>query len=329
MPSPLGPLSFSPLLKRSIWGGRQLGERLGKPIGQGDDYAESWELVDRDSDQSVVRDGPLAGKTLAELMATRARELLGRHSQLARFPLLLKYLDCQRVLSVQVHPDDEYARKMPKPDLGKTEAWYILEAAPQSVVFAGLKARVTRAELWEAVSAGQTAEVLHSFHPTAGQCLFIPAGTVHALGDGLLVAEVQQSSDTTFRLFDWNRVDSHGQPRQLHIDQALHVTDFTRGPITPQTPVAGSDGWETLIACDQFVLRRARFEPSSQRQFVTGGHDSPVILMVTSGQAALLPAAHAGSAHCTGETILLPASDGQRVVELIQPETIVLEISLP
>lgn len=332
MTPPLGPLSFSPLLKRTLWGGRRLGERLGKPIGEGDDYAESWELVDRDTDQSIVRDGPLAGKTLAELIATRAPELLGRHAQLTRFPLLLKYLDCQRVLSVQVHPDDRYAMNMPQPDLGKTEAWYIVESAPDSVVYAGLKAGVDRDGLQEAIAAGRTHETLHSFHPTSGQCLFIPAGTVHALGNGLLVAEVQQSSDTTFRLFDWNRVDAQGNSRQLHIEQALHVTDYARGPIQPQFPIASDDGWETLVACDRFLLRRARFERPERperQDWVTGGHDSPVVLMVVSGQVVLRPAAQQATFHSVGETVLLPASSGACVFQGASPGTTVLEVTIP
>ncbi|MCG8650784.1 MAG: class I mannose-6-phosphate isomerase, partial [Pirellulales bacterium] len=228
------PIRFRPLLKRTLWGGRRLADQLGKPLGPEADYAESWELVDHQQDQSVVENGPLQGATLAELIRDHPSWLLGQAVAPARFPLLLKYLDCNRVLSVQVHPDDRYGASMPQPDLGKTEAWYIVSATAESLVYAGLKSGVDHAALRRAVEAGQTQDVLHAFHPQPGDCLFIPAGTVHALGAGLLVAEIQQASDTTFRLFDWNRVAADGSSRALHIDQALEVTDYQRGPIQPR-----------------------------------------------------------------------------------------------
>ncbi|MGB1815367.1 MAG: type I phosphomannose isomerase catalytic subunit, partial [Rubripirellula sp.] len=201
------PLTFAPVLKQTIWGGRLLGDHLKKPIGSAADYAESWEVVDHGEDQSIVQNGVLAGKTLKQLIRNNADWLLGSKTGMDSFPLLLKYLDCNRVLSVQVHPDDEYALKMPMPDLGKTEAWYIVAAAPESLIYAGLKEGVDSSTLQAAIKNGTTEDALHSFHPSAGDIVFIPAGTVHALGAGLLVAEIQQSSDTTFRLFDWNRTN--------------------------------------------------------------------------------------------------------------------------
>ncbi len=258
-----GPLSkpsvvqFRPLLKRTIWGGRRLGQRLGKPIGDGDDFAESWEVVDHGADQSVVDGGPLDGKTLSELLRDDPAWLLGDAAGCDRFPLLLKYLDCHRVLSVQVHPDDQYARQMTPPDLGKTEAWYVVESDPQSRIFAGLRPGVSRDDLADAVREGRTEEVLHSFHPEPGDCVFIPAGTVHALGEGLLVCEIQQSSDTTFRLFDWNRVGPDGNRRPLHVEESLEVTDYRSGPVSPQPKGIPREGWRTLVDCDRFVLRSA------------------------------------------------------------------------
>jgi len=329
MPQLNEPLTFSPILKQIIWGGRRLGERLGKPIGDSSDYAESWEFVDRTADQSIVDQGPLAGKSVAELIATHAHELLGRHFQCKTFPLLLKYLDCNRVLSVQVHPGDEYAMRMNPPDLGKTEAWYIVEAMPNSVIYAGLKSGVDRTELASAVRAGRTEEVLHSLKPEASQCIFIPAGTVHALGDGLLVSEVQQSSDTTFRLFDWNRVGTDGKPRPLHIEQSLDVTDYDRGPIVPQTPIQQADGWELLVKCDKFSLRRGKSNASADRELTTGGDDSPVILMVTTGAAMIEGLSWEPRRVSAGQTVLLPASLGSTSIRLIGSSTIVLEVTLP
>jgi len=328
MTLPPGPLTFAPILKRIIWGGRRLGDRLGKPIGEETDYAESWELVDRADDQSTVQTGPLAGMTVTQVLSAFPSEVLGRHKEARKFPLLLKYLDCNRVLSVQVHPADEYALKMTKPDLGKTEAWYIVEAEPHSVIYAGLKPGVDRIALAEAIQNGETESVLHSFKPAAGQCVFIPAGTVHALGDGLLVAEVQQSSDTTFRLFDWNRVDAVGNPRPLHIRQSLEVTDYARGPIHPQIPTPGVGGWELLVDCEKFMLRRAQ-RNSSQESFKTGGDDSPVVLMVTSGRIILEGEGWEPQFFAVGETVLLPANLGESTIRLVTQDANVLEINLP
>lgn len=178
------PLRFQPVFKQTIWGGRRLGEQLGKAIGPETDYAESWEVVDHGDDQSVVVDGALAGKSLADLVRDHGEWLLGPDHHYDSFPLLLKYLDCNRVLSVQVHPDDIYGAKMETPDRGKTEAWYIVAADPGSLVYAGLQPGVDRAMLQEAITAGQAEQVLHSFHPQAGDVIYIPAGTVHALGAG-------------------------------------------------------------------------------------------------------------------------------------------------
>ncbi len=323
MPKPTGPLRFSPILKQIIWGGRRLGERLKKPIGAASDYAESWELVDRAADQSIVQDGPLAGSSLGELLAKYNAEILGRHAGLAAFPLLIKYLDCNRVLSVQVHPDDQYARQMPTPDLGKTEVWYIVDATPDSVIYAGLKSGVDRRALAEAVRQGRTDEVLHTIRPQAGQCIFIPAGTVHALGDGLLVAEIQQSSDTTFRLFDWNRTDPSGKPRALHIDQALDVTDYERGPIQPQVPQPAANGWENLVFCEKFRLRQ------TASHAVTGCDDAAAVLMVTNGRARLEGNGWDPIEVECGETVLVPASSGPTQIVPLANDLCVLEAVLP
>src|SRR5262249_22949406 len=152
-------------------------------------------------------------------------------------------LDAAHMLSVQVHPNDEQAALQTPPDLGKTEAWIILAAEPGSKVYVGLRPGVDPQQLAEAIAAGTCEELLYGFEPCAGDCLFIPAGTVHALGAGLLVAEIQQSSDTTFRLFDWNRVGPDGKPRTLHVEQALAVVDFDRGPIAPQQPQPTDRPW--------------------------------------------------------------------------------------
>ena len=205
------PLKFRPVLKQTIWGCRRLGTQLGKPIGDEKNYAESWEIVDHGDDQSVVADGPLKGKTLAQLISDHPDWFPVSGADAAAFPLLLKYLDCNRVLSVQVHPDDRYAKAMTPPDLGKTEAWYIVASDPGSLIYAGLKTGVDRQVLQRAVSGGRMEEVLHSFHPAPGDVVFIPAGTVHALGEGLLVAEIQairHTLDAGNVVGHWTRFDS-------------------------------------------------------------------------------------------------------------------------
>lgn len=327
MVQPMSPLFFTPLIKRIVWGGRRLGDLLGKPIGPASDYAESWEIVDHGADQSVVEVGPLAGQTLGGLLRVYNAELLGRHAGQDRFPLLLKYLDCHRVLSVQVHPDDDYARTMQEPDLGKTEAWYVVDAVPGSRIYAGLKPGVDRPTLAAAVRSGRTEDCLHSWQPQAGECVFIPAGTVHALGGGLVVAEIQQSSDTTFRLFDWNRVGDDGQPRTLHVDQALDVTDFARGPVTAQSPRVADDGTRELVACDRFVLREARLTPAESVRL--GGDDTLRLLTVPHGAAVLETTDGPSYNLPLGRSVLLPAALSAVSVRADAPETIVLIAELP
>jgi len=296
------PLSFEPIFKRSIWGGRRLGEQLGKPIGAEVDYAESWEIVDHGTDQSVVTNGPLAGRTLCQLISEHRRWLLGDSPPQGPFPLLLKYLDCNHLLSVQVHPDDVYGAAMEKPDRGKTESWYIVAADPGSLVYAGLKKGVDRVTLAEAIEAGEIDQMLHSFHPNAGDIIFIPAGTVHALGAGLLVAEIQQSSNTTFRLFDWNRVDAHGNGRQLHLKQGLEVTDYDFGPVSGRRSDRSIEGMQTIVRCDKFVINVMERGRSK-----IGGDDMFHVVTVPRGSATLRWG-NSVRQLLTGQSVLLPAA---------------------
>jgi mannose-6-phosphate isomerase len=316
------PLIFDPLLKQTIWGGRRLGEHLKKSIGPATDYAESWEVVDHGQDQSVVQNGSLAGKTLNELIQSDPDWLMGEAKNLDSFPLLLKYLDCNRVLSVQVHPCDKYALQMPTPDLGKTEAWYIVASEPESLIYAGLKQEVDPNILLKAIKNGTTEEVLHSFHPSAGDVVFIPAGTVHALGAGLLVAEIQQSSDTTFRLFDWNRTDSNGKSRPLHVDQGVEVTDFSSGPVTARTSNHDLEGWQMLVSCDKFVLNLLEIGEAS-----VGGDAKFHILTIPKGDATLSIGEEI-MALSTGDTVLLPAAMQNCRVSAAKSST-VMEMHLP
>lgn len=302
----LYPLSFRPILRRYLWGGRRLGSLLGKPLGDGADYAESWEVCDRGADQSVVAAGPLAGVTLGELVSRRGAELLGRHHPQPRFPLLFKFLDANKTLSVQVHPDDARAARLTPPDLGKTEAWVVLAAEPGSSIYAGLKRGFDRAALAREISRGTCELCLHRFEPKVGDCVFLPAGMVHALGQGLAIAEIQQSSDVTYRLFDWNRVDAQGQPRALHVEQALDCIDFELGPGGPRIPQpTGHPQVERLAACDKFVLDRWLLHEEAQ----IGGDDRCHLLAVLAGRVRVAGEA-TGEWLGPGATLLLPASLG-------------------
>lgn len=317
-------LRFQPIFRRYLWGGRRLGTVLGKPIGPEDDYAESWELVDHGADQSVLRFGPLAGVTLGDLVKDHAVELFGNDgAPPSSFPLLMKLLDCNRTLSVQVHPNDEQGAKLTPPDLGKTEAWVVLAAEPGSKIYAGLKPGVTRDDLAAALDAGHCETTLHEFEPRVGDCVFIPAGTVHALGAGLLIAEIQQASDTTFRLFDWNRVDAEGKPRALHVEQSLATIDYSRGPVGAQTPRRISPGRERLVDCDKFLLDRVTLETPTS----IGGDGRFHVLCLAEGSARAADDP-ADKPLARGDVALLPAAAG--AVEIVPyGKMVLLDISLP
>ena len=320
----LYPLRFTPLFKRHLWGGRRLATELGKSIGDGDDYAESWEVVDHGDDQSVVSDGPLQGMTLAALVAQHGKALLGKDYPQIGFPLLWKFLDAHRVLSVQVHPDDAQAAQLVPPDRGKTEAWVVLAADPGSVLYAGLIAGVDRETLTRAIEAGKSESCLHRLEPVAGDCIYIPAGTVHALGDGLLIAEIQQASDTTYRLFDWNRVGPDGKPRQLHIEQGLNAIDFDRGPIEIEKPKpTGCQEIERLVTGDHFTIDRWKFE----RPLRAGGDGKCHLLSAIAGEVAISGDPR-GKPLMRGEVLLLPASMGEVTVTPTSTATL-LDVYLP
>lgn len=322
--SALYPLRFEPIFRRYLWGGRKLGTLLGKPIGEGTDYAESWELVDRDDDQSKVVAGSLAGMSLHELVNDRGLELLGRHHPQSRFPLLFKFLDCEKVLSVQVHPSDEMAAKMNPPDFGKTEAWVVIAADPGSLIYAGLKRGMDRAALEREVQRGTCDLCLNRFEPEPGECLFLPAGMVHSLGAGLVIAEVQQSSDVTYRLFDWNRLGQDGQPRPLHVREALEAINYKLVGIRPQVPrQTPRAGVERLVECDKFVLDRWRIDESREIEVDGRFH----ILSVLEG-AVNVSSDPSGEPLKMGQTTLLPAALSSCRLEPLA-RTTVLDIYLP
>lgn len=325
----LYPLTFKPIFRDYLWGGHLLAEMLGKPIPLGETCAESWEIVDHGADQSCVASGRLAGSTLSELVQKYPQELFGRTSPPQAFPLLFKFLDAQKTLSVQVHPNDAYGATLNPPDLGKTEAWVVIAAEEGSKIYSGLKSGVDQDTLKAAIENGTCEDCLHAFEPAPGDCVFIPAGTVHALGSGLVIAEIQQASDTTFRLFDWNRVDKDGKPRELHIDQALEVIDFNKGPVEAVVPKpTTAEGVETLVECDYFTLARRKHETET----TIGGDDRFHLLATLEGSFEFQVQGGSKEKVCgeisKGEVLLLPAASGELTI-VPDKSTTLLDIYLP
>lgn len=298
---------------------------LARRLGTGDTFAESWEISDLGTHQSIVECGPLADRSLHELVVRRGAGLLGRHCPRPRFPLLLKYLDAARRLSVQVHPDDAIAARMGLEDPGKTEAWLVLHAEPGSKIYAGFSQPVDRPLLQQALCQGECERLLHWFEPAAGQSVYIPAGTVHALGAGVLAAEIQQSSNNTFRLFDWNRLGPDGRPRKLHIEQGLEAIDYDQGPVGPANPQpTDREGVTRLVECDKFIWDRCEFfSPAT-----AGGDERCHIISVLEGSVSV-EGDRADQPLPRGRTALLPASCG--TVKLIPngDKVVLLDAYLP
>jgi len=323
---PLPPLSFEPIFKSLIWGGRRLGTVLNKPIPAEGRVAESWEIADHRDDVSRVRSGRYAGTTLRDLVRDRADELFGASPRRDQFPLLVKFLDANDVLSVQVHPDDEKGRRLAD-DNGKTEAWVVVHAEPGSLIYAGLKPGVSRGDFAAALGTPGVESLLHRFEAKAGDCVMIPAGTVHAIGAGIVLAEIQQMSDATFRVHDWGRVGPDGKPRALHPAEALESTDFDAGPVNPLTPrpeaVPGGTR-ERLARCDYFALERLRLTGAAR----VGRDDRFTILLGLGGAADVV---HGGERTRLGfgETLLLPAALGPCEVVPVGGEATVLTCVVP
>jgi mannose-6-phosphate isomerase len=255
----LYPFTFRPIFKERVWGGRELERLYRKPLPPGVPIGESWEISDRPGDVSVIANGPLAGKDLHWLMENHSGELLGKAGpQGGRFPLLIKILDAQDKLSLQVHPPPAKAAELGGEP--KTELWYVAEAAPGAELYVGLKRGVTRAEFEQRIKAGSVAECFHRVGVRQGDSMFLPSGRVHALGAGLVIFEVQQNSDTTYRVFDWNRLGLDGKPRELHIPQSLASIDFNdyEPSLLPRAFVQRGEHKVRPLVCDTLFTAEAQ-----------------------------------------------------------------------
>jgi mannose-6-phosphate isomerase len=257
--SPFGLLRFEEAYFERIWGGRKLEGILGKKPPVEKTIGEAWLISDHLQHESVVAEGPQAGRTLRALLQENPEALLGERAQpthYGRFPLLLKLLDAADPLSVQVHPDDATAQRLGEPDTGKTEMWYVIDADPGAELICGLDPALRRDDLLKRLQEGSIETALPRFHAPAGTAAFVAAGTVHAIGGGLLLAEIQQNSDLTYRLYDYNRLDTTGRPRDLHLDKATAAIRFGAhhgGPAQPLRFLRDGANASFLAACRYFA----------------------------------------------------------------------------
>lgn len=296
-----------------IWGGRGLESQFGKKLPPNEQIGESWEIVDRPEAQSVVTNGPLKGKTLHELWTEHGENIFGNVAEAPRFPLLIKLLDAQEKLSLQVHPPERVAAKLGGEP--KTEFWYVAAAEANAELLVGLKETTTRDQFEAALNSGSLAEQVHAIQVKAGDAMFLPAGRFHAIGAGNLLVEIQQNSDTTYRVFDWNRLDETGKPRQLHIEQALDSIDF--GDCQPQ--LLRPKG-ELLVRDKLFEIQKWNLD--SAREIAPPGQFAIVCCLTGSLRCAdvdLVP----------GEFFLVPVQLPDRQLKPLSAQTSLLRITIP
>jgi mannose-6-phosphate isomerase len=324
----LYPLRFEPIYQYRLWGGRRLSGLLSTPLAGDGPVGEAWVLSDRTDHQSLVANGPLKGQTLGQVMEQFRGQLMGKlFSRFHRFPLLLKFLDAHEMLSVQVHPSGAQPELIPAGDTAKTEAWVVIEAEKESNIYAGLKPGTTAGSLRESLKDGTIADHLVKIAPKAGDAVFIPAGTVHTLGDDVVVFEVQQNSDVTFRLYDWGHVDPETkEQRPLQVDQAFACIEFgasDSGLLAPRMETATPVERERLFDCPAFLLWRIH----GQDQFTVGATSEPRVLVGIEGSGQIM---HNDTPYelGKGDVWLLPAEAGECS---FQPsgEVTLLEIAIP
>jgi mannose-6-phosphate isomerase len=293
------PLKFEPIYKQRIWGGQKLRDVFGKDMPAGQKIGESWELADLPEDKSVIANGELAGLTLHSAIEQYPKEITGNENFRLPFPLLIKILDAEDVLSVQVHPDPETCRRMGKGE-PKTECWYIIAAEPGAVIYKGLKKGVTKEKFAEAIEKGTVAEMLVKVPAKVGECHFLPAGTAHAIGPGLLIAEIQTPSDTTYRVFDWNRVDDAGNARELHIAEALESIHFDQSSDELFVTTIG-----LLVNSEYFKIDKGHQGKNCELLLA---HGKMKTLIVLSGHGTILSAGGDIVEYKAGDCLLVPAA---------------------
>lgn len=325
MSNTIYPLKFDPIYQYRLWGGRKLEHLLSKPLPKEKPIGEAWLLSDRKDHANKVTNGKFKGMSITKLMLDFHYEIMGRLGyQFEHFPLLLKFLDCKEVLSVQVHPSDEHKEFLPKGDTGKSEAWVVMDTDENSRIYAGLKKGTTKEDLLQSIEDNSLADHLHSFTPKKNDAIFIKSGTVHTLV-GTVVFEVQQNSDVTFRLYDWERIDPRTEkPRELQVEKAITCVDFNQVEIEPITPIKSQEikNAEKLFDNPHFKLWRIK----SDTEFTVGIKDMPVVLVCIDGNGRVK---HNDKEYSIekGEVMLLPAIIG--VLKLIPEKKItILQIAI-
>ena len=313
------PIRFVPLSMERVWGGRHFESLLGKDLPKDAVIGELWEVVDRPEAQSIVLEGALKGKTLHDLWTTARGEIFGnRHlgNPSPRFPLLVKLLDARDRLSVQVHPPAHRAEELNGEP--KTECWYFLDADKDASIYAGLKKGVTRADFERSLSDGTVEEMLHNTPVSAGESIFIPSGRLHAIGAGLVIVEIQQNSDTTYRVFDWNRTGLDGKPRDLHVPQSMASIDFEdfEPSVTPASNTVVADC--PLFHVSKLELRSpADLADQDEFSIITGltGECECEGVHIRPGTFSLLPAS-------LKKAVFTPLTQGTSVLVTRLPEPV-------
>ena len=290
------PLKFKPIFKQRIWGGKKLREFFNKDIPLSEKIGESWELADLPEDKSIIANGELAGLTLSHAIEKYPAQITGDPEFHGPFPLLIKLLDAQDILSVQVHPDAETCKRMGKGN-PKTECWYIIAAEAGACIYKGLKPGTTKEQFARAIEDGSCAELLNKVPVKVGQCHFLGAGTAHAIGAGLLIAEIQTPSDTTYRVFDWNRLQD-GQPRQLHIAEAMESIHFDQKPGELAITTSGR-----LVDSDVFKIDKI---VGTENTNVAMNDGRMKVLIIIEGFGRIT-SADSEMVFAKGQTILIPA----------------------
>ncbi len=307
---PTAPLRLRPLYMDRVWGGRKLESVFGRKLESGHPVGESWEVVDREEAQSVVEGGAWDGESLHKLWSNHREAIFGAEApNTIRFPLLVKILDARDTLSIQVHPPAEVAASLGGEP--KTEMWYVVEAEPEAALYAGVQPGVDRALLAAALQEGTAEACVHRLPVRAGDAIFIPSGRLHAIGAGLVIFEIQQNSDTTYRVYDWNRVGLDGAPRELHVEESLRCIDFA------DTAPRLSEGGAELAACPFFKVSRHHMKYGGTMQWGAAGEFS--ILAVAQGEVRC-----AEGTLRRGDFVLMPACLEERGRGLVCEEDAVL-----
>lgn len=327
---PVSPVICAPIFKPKLWGGREMARVLNKSLPGDEPIGESWELADLEEDPSVIARGPHAGWTLGRLTKEWGTDLTGRAPLVnGRFPLLIKFLDAREVLSVQVHPDAAMAQLLGGHVRIKHEAWYVVAAEPHGCIYRGVKPGVDAAAFREAIAAGTVESLLNRIEVRKGHCYYLPSGTVHALGAGVLVAEVQTPSDVTYRVYDWDRVDpKSGRPRELHVEEAMQCISFTPGPATGERVQHTASVWTavtSLVQCPSFVIERVRMVEGVEQVIP---HQEMVIWIVLEGRGRIACRGAAPLEFSVGDTVLIPAAIAEGRVQA-DANSMWLEVTVP